>query len=358
MRFFFTFLCISIFPFWLCAQNSQIPYYEQIYFESERLSAQIPIQIYLPPDYLNNAEKYQVHFVFDGILSARMYAGIADHYSQLNLMPEIIVIGMSLNRRFGQVEYGKFLENELVPFIDSAYRTAPFRLLAGHSSSGEQTLYHLFRGSGRFHAFLAGSPTGLEKFISSDIHSDPSGIKFIYTAIAENDFREIGKNYPAFIDQGKVLFSGASFYSEKIPGSTHYTCFPVMINNALLILFENWSPSISEKQFDSILPMIKTHYQELSARFGYQVIMPEKTIFRMAYQWINRDKNYRQAIELLDYGILNYPQSGFLFHLLARAYHKSGRYGLAEKYYQEALERAPDYQVAIDDYEMLKKEKK
>jgi len=94
-----------------------------------------------------------------------MCAGLVDQYSQLNLTPETIVVGLNQNRMYDPVTYGDFLEEELLPFIDSTYRTAPFHLLAGHFSSGQQALFDCFRGSGCFQGIIAGSPKGLEKYI-------------------------------------------------------------------------------------------------------------------------------------------------------------------------------------------------
>lgn len=358
MKNFLNILPLLFFPCLLFSQAPPIPYYEQIYFNSEVLSGQIPVQIHLPADYEMNMEKYQVHYVLDGILASRMYAGIADHYTQLNLMPEIIVIGVNMNRRYGQAEFCKFLDEELIPFVDSTFRTVPFRLLAGHSSSGELTLYELFSGSGKIQGFIAGSPTGLEKIRGMNNAPINSGIKFIYTSIAENDFIEIREQYPLFVTLAEAQFHDVPFYTEVIPGLTHHTCFPVIINNALLKLYKDWPFVLSEERRDHLQTEIESHTQQLSDRFGYQVQLPEKTIFRMAYQWIYRDKDYIHAIDLLKYGIQKYPGSGFIYHLMGKAHHLTGEYEQAEEYYLKALERIPDYQAAKDDYELLKKETK
>ncbi len=341
----------------LQAQNQQHIFREELNFDSFVLSNRIPIQVYLPVDYEMNKEKYQVHYVFDGILTTRMYTGIADHYSQLNLMPEIIVIGLNHNRRYGYREYRRFLEEELIPFIDSTYRTAPFRLLAGHSSSGEQSLYTLLNGSELFQGYITGSPTGLEKLDFQNVRLDTSELKYVYSAIAENDFSDIAHNYPEFLQRTEEIFNNISFHSEIISGSSHYTCFPVMINNAFLKLFQAWPLSIHEDQNEAVVPLIKNHYKNLSTMFGYQIVIPEKTIYRMAYQLIHRDEDYSNAVELLEYAVILYPQSGFLYHLLGKGYHRSYQYDKAEINYKKTIKLVPDNQMAIDDYEKLKKDR-
>lgn len=359
MNSFFALLLLGMASLSLKAQNQQHTFREELYFDSFVLSNRIPIQVYLPVDYEMNMEKYQVHYIFDGILTARMYAGMADHYSQLNLIPEIIVVGLNHNRRYKHDKYKEFLEEELIPFIDSTYRTVPFRLLAGHSSSGEQALYTLFEGSELMQGYISGSPTGLEKFDIQNVKYDTSQLKFIYTAIAENDFKDIVNQYPGFLLRIKELSRQVPFYTEIISDKSHYTCFPVMINNALLKLFEGWMLSFPEGQNEEVIPLIEAHYQLLSNRFGYHIVMPEKTIYRMAYQWIHVIEDYSNAIELLEYAVELYPTSGFLYHLLAKGYHRTDQYDLAEIHYQKAIELVPpDYKMAMDDYEKLKRDRK
>jgi len=64
------------------------------------------------------------------------------------------------------------------------------------------------------------------------------------------------------------------------------------------------------------------------------------------------------STELLIYSIRLYPQSGFLLHLLGKAYHQSGQLDLVRKNYLKAIDLAPDCQNVINDYEDLRKELK
>ena len=57
----------------LTAQNIQGPGYEELFFDSKILTQSVPVQIFLPSDYAINRDYYQVHYVFDGRLVAKMY---------------------------------------------------------------------------------------------------------------------------------------------------------------------------------------------------------------------------------------------------------------------------------------------
>jgi predicted alpha/beta superfamily hydrolase len=54
-------------------------------------------------------------------------------------MPEVIVVGTlqeDRNRELLSDEYAAWFERELIPAIESRYRTQPFRVFAGHSLGG------------------------------------------------------------------------------------------------------------------------------------------------------------------------------------------------------------------------------
>ncbi len=51
-----------------------------------------------------------------------------------------------------------FLKNEAIPLIEKTYRTAPYRMLAGHSRGGLLVAYSLLAEPDLFHARFAHSP--------------------------------------------------------------------------------------------------------------------------------------------------------------------------------------------------------
>ena len=54
--------------------------------------------------------------------------------------------------------FRRFLEEELVPYVDTHFRTQPFRILAGHSHGGLFAIHALLSGDA-FDAFIASSPS-------------------------------------------------------------------------------------------------------------------------------------------------------------------------------------------------------
>jgi hypothetical protein len=134
------------------------------------------IYISLPDDYNNTDKRYPVLYVLDGDISYGMAAGIA-RYLQIGVnIPELIVIGIGYgaidksagnkrNRdyrpgeRGGAESFQKFINEELIPYVDNNYRSAEDeRTIAGYSLGGLYALYSLFTLPEIFTKYIIGSP--------------------------------------------------------------------------------------------------------------------------------------------------------------------------------------------------------
>src|SRR5437868_2547470 len=56
---------------------------------------------------------------------------------------------------FGAAAFKRFLSTELIPDVDKTYRTDKFRVLSGHSASGQFALYCLTSDPSLFQAYFA-----------------------------------------------------------------------------------------------------------------------------------------------------------------------------------------------------------
>lgn len=138
---------------------------------SRLLGEERVVHVNLPPNYALAKQRYQVTYLLDGhvrqffdlTVAAAAYdlTGDAHEYA---IPPQIIVgvdqrdRGADLGRN--QELFTRFLVEELVPFIDREYRTAPHRTLIGHSLGGRFALMTFCRAPGVFPAVIAISAGG------------------------------------------------------------------------------------------------------------------------------------------------------------------------------------------------------
>lgn len=129
---------------------------ESQHFNSKILGCQAKYSIYLPADYQSSKRNYPVLYLLHGFTdneTAWIQFGevkqIADKQIKSGESVQMIIVmpdaGISwyINSFDGKVNYEDFFVNELIPFIDSSYRTRPakeFRAISGLSMGGFGTL--------------------------------------------------------------------------------------------------------------------------------------------------------------------------------------------------------------------------
>lgn len=137
-----------------------------ITMKSEVLNETRRMFVHLPESYATSPERrYPVLYALDGNSQSVHTDRTARQMARDGLIPEIIVIGVSNvsggrprdytppfmnqdpedpNSPMGQGDrFLEFMKKELIPHIESQYRTAPYRMLAGHSRGGLLAVYAL-----------------------------------------------------------------------------------------------------------------------------------------------------------------------------------------------------------------------
>ncbi len=140
--------------------------------ESQILGESRSIIIRLPDDYYNTDKSYPVIYRLDGDLDLfTETVGVIHRLAYMEeLIPDMIVVMigntnrnrdmMPTNTYFFQSEPGAenfkdFIENELVPHINSGYRTTDTKLLCGQSLSSIFTMYCFLTSPDSFDSFIA-----------------------------------------------------------------------------------------------------------------------------------------------------------------------------------------------------------
>jgi predicted alpha/beta superfamily hydrolase len=191
----FTFLCIIIcYTGQVRAQNVQkpvvtnppvtIPNSEQFTLFSAHTQQAYRIYVHLPTGYSTSDTIYPVMYGLDADIGFGTTAELSAMLPVRNEMPEIIVVGIAYGAYPGQEgnnrmrdytfttvlpdfpssggadKFFRFLHDELIPVIDSKYRTnLNDRTLSGASLGGLFSLYVLFEHPGIFKRYKISSPS-------------------------------------------------------------------------------------------------------------------------------------------------------------------------------------------------------
>jgi predicted alpha/beta superfamily hydrolase len=202
----------------------------QVILQSSRLSEDRRILIRLPRHYAQDTNaRYPVLYKFDGDNQLERYHHTIDILHSIDVIPDLIVVaipnGPNLRNRdltpptlhqsggedgqMGTGEMGRgdrfldFIEQELIPYIETNYRTTKERSLAGHSRGALLVLYSLLSKPELFQArFMFSAPLMRdEQRLLSDagafFRKNPEHRSFLYCNWGGNENEGMNRSYAA-----------------------------------------------------------------------------------------------------------------------------------------------------------------
>ncbi len=193
MKTIFITFALLLFSFCLKAQNDEnITIGKKEVITSKVLNENRSLWVYTPNFTSQNPDldkRYPVLYLLDG--SAHFYStvGIIQQHSQANgngTLPEMIVVAIENTNRIRDFvpsndldkpnPFIDFLATELIPHIDTNYKTAPYKMLVGHSLGGLTVIDILTNFPKLFNAHIAIDPSmwyDNEKYLISTIAKLP-----------------------------------------------------------------------------------------------------------------------------------------------------------------------------------------
>jgi predicted alpha/beta superfamily hydrolase len=330
---------------------------ERLQLPSKVMGEERTLFVSVPESYARTTRRYPVLYLTDAEAQFEQTRATAAFLSRNGFMPEVIVVGVTNTDRTrdlspshdpkvptsgGADRFLDFFEKELIPFVESGFRTAPFRIFAGHSAGGNFALHAMRVKPDLFQAVIAVSPwlvwderkelALLTPFLAG------AGVKtraLFFTSGDEGDaMREVlGKVSAALkATASKGLRWGSANYPDENHGSvvlrSHYA--------ALRMIFDGWALPVNPEteRIVATLDEIKKRYADLSERLGWTIKPPEVAVNRLGYQALS--KNIPLAISFFRYNTATYPESANVYDSLGEALEKSGALEDALQSYQKA----------------------
>ncbi|MBO0340287.1 MAG: alpha/beta hydrolase-fold protein [Allomuricauda sp.] len=341
--------------------------------------------ISLPDSYNDDQsshKRYPVLMVLDGNIHFKSITGVVNYLSSDAYrswkIPEMIVVGITNvdrrrdytpdkvitvreNNSGGGKKFLSFLEDELIPELDSHYRTAPYRILFGHSLSALLTTHAYMKEKSLFSAFIAVDPSfgtwdaeTMDKKLEAV--TDRSFKRYFYLATANWGKRNIRNR-----DRHVRLFEGLNSKCEGVfpakmeyfENENHASVPPIAFYNGISNIFEGYG--ISYREVKSKEQLIQ-HFQSISRRLSWNFRPPEQLVNRIGYSLL-RSRNSHDKPTALSYFILNtenFPNSFNAFDSLGEAYEALGDKKKAIDNYEKSLELNPKNEHALMKLSELK----
>jgi len=337
---------------------------------------------------MNRYDAHPVLYVLDGEAQALMVGGQVQYLSDsYKIIPNLVVVGIENTDRtrdltpthsiigadgkpdtsvnaFGKNSGGgekflQFIHQELMPWIDSTYHTAPYRILAGHSLGGLMAIYCLTHHPDYFNAYIAISPSLQwdQNFMVKDVSSNPVRVsnKFLFFCDANED---------AAFHQNQIILdsifnknvSGLKYKRNFYPEETHISEPVKAFYDGILFIYPDWHLPYNSSAFRKNMnsQMIRDHFRKLSEKYGYTVIPLHDDINQISRFLRNDPARISDAIDLLEMNAMNYPSSAVVQELLGDTQLKSGNKEKAAAAYSKALQLDPSSTVIREKINQLK----
>lgn len=274
---------------------------------SKILDEERTLLVRLPRGYETGTERFPVLYVLDADWHFDIAVADVEFLSETSYVsphpiPPLIVVGITnrdRNRDFtpthsaqfrnmkfptsgGGAAFRRFLTEEVVPTIDSTYRTHPYRILAGWSLGGLFTFDTLLKKGSPFSAYLAISPslwwddelipTRLEA--ESERTGPPQPVKLVVTlGTAEKGSSVDNATRRTLADLEARPIPNTSVELVEIEGLGHNYSPKMAYFLGLATLFADLR--IPEEVRAKGLDAVDTYYATLSAHYHFAIPTPE-----------------------------------------------------------------------------------
>lgn len=356
---FFLLLCLSFNGFSQKVKDSIL---------SRKLDTYRHLTISLPPSYDRDSKKiYPLLLLLDGDYLFDAFQGALSYGNYWDDLPETIIVGVSQgkdNERYDDCtvdestglpegkgsSFFEFIAGELMPYIQSKYRVAPFKMIAGHDVTAGFMNFFLYKDDPIFNAYISISPElslDMETRIADRLSVMKKNI-FYYQSSADGDIKKM-KEAVKMLDTNikSVSNPNLNYRYDEVKGASHYSLVLYSIPNALYHFFASYQP-ISNTEFQEKIVTLPSGYVDyLTAKYaamekslGYKMNIRYND-FKAIEAAIMKNKAYNEFEQLAQLSRKMYPKSMLGDYHMAMYYEKTGDAKRAVKSYQNAFTMEP-----------------
>lgn len=333
---------------------------------SKKLGEAREITIALPASYeLNKNKHYPLLLLLDGDYLLEPFLGNLNYGAYWDDIPEMIVVAISQNKnneRETDTQSGsesglpeekgskffEFIGMELMPSIESTYRVAPFRIIAGHDLTAGFMNFFLYKDNPVFNAYISMSPelpAGMEEQIPERLQLIQQPL-FYYHSTADGDMPKMRERIKKFDEAAKTITKSTLNYGfDDFSNASHYSLVLYSIPNALYQFFSVYQP-ISMKEYTEKISKLPSGYVDyLVNKYDFM----EKALgikmqirvsdFKAIEAAILKNKAYSEFDRLSDLAKKNYPKTMLADYHKGMMYEKMGETNKAIKAYMSGFQR-------------------
>ncbi|KAB7528402.1 esterase [Flagellimonas olearia] len=331
-------------------------------FESFKLQERRNVSYYFPEDYTEE-KKYPLIVVLDAEYLFDLVVANIKFQSRLGRMPQAIVVGIGQGEndiRWEDCDYdevsglpsekGKmfyeFLGTEIIPYLATTYKIAPFKMFIGYDITANFGNYFLFKDRSLFNSYISISPvlaTEMENRVPERLSALDQVI--FYNVIVE---KEASDDRQRILQMNHSINSitkeSLHYFFDEYDNADHVSIIPYGIGKAFDNVFKIFRP-ISPKEYkteiltstDPVFKYLEDRYTMIEQLFGFEKPVELNDIMAI-YAACRKKEDIESLKPLAELCKKQYPETMMGFYFEGEYYEELGEPKKAFKTFEKAFQ--------------------
>lgn len=351
-------IILPVFLLFYFLGNSQV---KKEIFESFKLQERRDVSYYFPEDY-SEEKKYPLLVVLDADYLFDLVVANVKFYSNNNRMPQSIIIGIHQSKDdlrwedcdFEQTtglptekgaRFYEFLGTEIIPYLETSYNIAPFKMFIGYDITANFGNYFLFKDKSLFSAYLSISPilaTEMESRIParlSDLNQE-----IFYNVVLEKEKTEDRQRMLQLNNALKsITKENIHYYFDEYEGPDHVSIAAYGISKSFDNIFRAFRP-ISPKEYkkeiltsdEPAIKYLEDRYDMIEKLLGFRKTVELNDIMAIYAACLKKD-DFESLKSLSEICKKNFPKTMLGFYFEAEYLELAGEPKKAMKAFEKAF---------------------
>ena len=284
-----------------------------IHIQSKILDEEVELQLFLPDGHADPKLEFPTVYILDGQRYFLHGVSLQRSFTDFKQAPEFIVVGISRNpanrnRNYSvnSANYLKFIKEEVIPFIDSGYRSSDERLLFGWAFGGGFVIETMINEPDLFDAYIAASPFPLKPKISKvdsllGENTDFDKLLFFTSGTKEGSVKKGTHELNKLLSKKTPGYRNWTF--AELEGEEHRSTPYSTLYRGLRKQFEVY-PELQFSNLDEFLeagglPFVYDYYKKRAEKYGFPAELTDWTMFSITRNAI-RANNFKYFDKLVN----------------------------------------------------------
>lgn len=325
--------------------------------QSAVFHTQRELQIYVPDGYETSDKSYPVLYLLDGqrwYFQAVSYQRLFQEYSYT---PDFIVVGINTNDsgRYGFFQNSEklteFLSKDIIPYVETNFRTANERLIFGWQFAGAFVVRSLLSKPELFSGHIAASPIPINGSLLENLTSDLSDNSlFIATSHVENQVNIGVDDFVGKLENRTTSLKWKYLLTEfeDISSFGHRTTPLSALYHGLRFYFSDY-PFLEFDNVDDFYALggfgyVQSYYENRANKYGLSNDIPQEGMFFLLRLGLNENEYsvFKTFMtEFIENGVVNRVNMGWGMRY-AEFSLQNDDYEMAESILEILMTRFPD----------------